>query len=347
MRSAYLLVCWVLLGCLTTVALDPSRKVVFIRDGNVYRGDAAGHVRQLTSDGVPKWALVWSRDGEKLAFMREARDSLGNLVVMTDSGEEVAVIQVQPVGSGPLLRFVETVQWVTPTRVAIGGSVNPSTTALLIMDIETGKQVGEVDSDVGDPVFSPDGGHDASLSGSPHFTPEEFAEPELDIDGKRVYPAQHVKVNFLTEPIWSPDGKKLTVLAADEKSKTYSVITWRADGPLLTIPIPASWDDLKADMFWSDGTLMLSMQPCTWRPVNATTLAPDCTAVGRAWKVTDDSKTLVEIPPRAATRPNAKESPDEQSMLSLVRQAGGSSADVWCKSCALATRPRAATANGQ
>jgi dipeptidyl aminopeptidase/acylaminoacyl peptidase len=351
MRLPYLLIIWTLFSCPTAVANDPSQKAAFVKGNEIYRADAAGHIRQLTSDGIPKWLPAWSEDGQKLAFMRKAprTESLGHLVVITDSGEAVIEIPLEPVEPNvdKAMRFVETLQWIAPDRIAVGGTVNPSTIEVVVLDIATGKQTDETDSDEMAPTFSTDGKHFAGFFGSPHFADEEGKEPELDVDNKRVYPPETIKVDFLTKPVWSPETSDVAVVAKDKKAKTYSVVLWRNDEPLVTLPVPVPWEDVKADLFWKDNALILHVRPCTWHPVNATTIAPDCKTIGRAWKVADDLKTLVEVSPESATKPAAKESVDEESMLSLVKQAGGSSADVWCKSCALATRPRKASVDGQ
>ncbi len=349
MRLARLLMGFVVLSSLAAAASDPSRKALFLAYDDVYSVDAEGHIRQLTFDSVRKWLPVWSPDGRRIAFMRDdpKNESLGHLVVITDSGKRVADIPVQPAGSGPMLQYVEAVQWLNASRIAAGGAVNPSTGYFYIFDVHSGKDVDGVASDDINPAFSPDGNHDAGFLGSPHFAPDEDKEPYLEIDGKRIYPAERVKVIFRAGPLWSQDSSKLAVVAQDEKTNKTSLVIWRSDGPLLTIALPVPWNDLKADLFWQGNTLMLQAAQCVEKPVGHDGFGWDCTVADRAWKLADDLKALLEIPTdsfrNSVEAAKEAEKKDRQAMLSLVNKAGGSDPDVWCKDCALAQRPRKAS----
>jgi len=333
LRLPYFLIALAIMSSLAAAQNDPSLKALYIEDdNNLYLVNAAGDERQLTSDGIPKSMPVWSRDGRRIAFLRDApkHQSLSHLVVITDTGKAVADIPVQPVepNSPGNMRFVEILKWLTPDRIEVGGSINPSTFEVVVFDINTGEEVDETDSDEIAPVFSLDGKHFAGFSGMPHFSDEDNKEPQLDVDNKRVYPAGHVRVDFvdLDEPVWSQDSHKLAVTAKEAKTQKFVLVIWRSDGPLVTLPLPLPWDDVKTNLVWQDNTLMVQAAQCIWRAVNATTTAPFCDGEKRAWRVADDFTSLVEISTESFGH-----------SFEMSKQPENLHPDVWCKSCEVAT----------
>jgi hypothetical protein len=106
------------------------------------------------------------------------------------------------------------------------------------------------------------------------------------------------------------------------------VVAWRSAGEIVSAPLPFTSHGEKIELFWRDETVV-------------------CKAAGRAWKVRSDFRSVIEIPPDTAKSWIELRSQDEESMLFLVKQAGGSDADVWCKSCALTARRRKASVGRQ
>lgn len=352
MRLAVFVIALGILLPSSAAASDPTGKAVYLDENEIYSVDTAGHVRQLTSDGVRKWLPVWSQDGQRIAFMREApkHDSLGDLIVMSESGEKLTEIHVDPADPKEKrqMPYVDSLQWISPDRVAAGGA-DIYSYEVDVFDIKTGEEVDETNSQEIDVVFSPDGKHFASFMGMAHFTPEEDREPEMDIDNKRVYPPEHGKVSFLklNEPVWSQDSSKLAIAAKDEKANKFVLVIWRTDGPLVTLPLPVSWDQIEADLFWQDNKLLVQARKCIEQPMGQDVIGWDCKVGALAWKLSDDVKTLVKIP--TETYSNAMETQaraeqeDENAILLQVKKVGGSYADWWCKSCALAKLPREAS----
>lgn len=352
MRLVYCLIAFTIVVSSPVFSSDASLKAVYVEDNEVYRMSGDGRARQLTSDGIPKRLPVFSQDGRKIAFMRETKkdNSLGDLVVIGDTGEQVADISLEPAGPTEELRmpYVESLQWVSADRIAVGGS-DIYAAQVVVFDINNGREVDETDSQEINVVFSPDGKHFANFGGMAHFTPEEEREPEMDIDNQRIYPPGGGKIYFLklNEPVWSQDSSKLAIAAKDEKAGKFVLIIWRTDGPLATIPLPVSWDDLDADLFWQANTLLVRTRQCVEKTVEPNVIGWDCKVSALAWKLSEDAKTLVTIPvegfANAVAAAEQAEKEDENAILSLVKNAGGSDPDIWCKSCTIANRPRRAT----
>jgi Dipeptidyl peptidase IV (DPP IV) N-terminal region len=295
-------------------ASEPRPKVAFVRDNNVFVMQATGAAKQLTSDGIPKSLLLWSPDGTKLAFLQQIdrKIALGKLVILAEDGKPLNQILVEP-NTPRMLRWVDTLEWVGHARIAAGGSVNPSLSEVVVFDVESGKEVDETDSDDGDPVFSLDGAHFATFSGSPHFTPEEAREPNLNIDNTRIYPAKGVRVDFLVEPAWSDDGASLATVAQIEKSNKVVIVLWNADHGVSTIPLPLAATYPKVEIFWDSDTLFVK-------------------TADRAWKVSD-SKRLASVPVASSVKPARSTSPEQKALEGRARQEGADEIDFWCGDC--------------
>jgi hypothetical protein len=306
---------------------EPHPKVAFVKDNDVFVMRATGAPKQVTSDRVFKTMLAWSPDGTKLAFLEhvDRRIALENLVVIAEDGTPLNQILVQPVDSpvkGPL-RWVDTLEWIGHEKIALGGSVNPSTGEVVVFDVESGKEVDETDTDDGEPVFSLDGTHFAGYSGSPHFTPEEMREPELDVDNKRVHPAKGVRVDFLADPAWADDGTRLATVAQSEKRGQVAIVLWESDHGVSTIRLPLSVTYPRVEIFWNSHTLFV-------------------TNAGQAWKVSD-SKELVSVPVAKAVKSVPSTCPEQKVLEDAARLEGADEVDFWCGDCQPPTRTKKVT----
>jgi hypothetical protein len=295
-------------------ASETHPKIAFVRGNDVFVMQASGAARQLTSDGVPKNMLLWSPDGTKLAFLEQTgrKIALGKLVILAEDGKPLNQILIEP-NTPRMLRWVDTLEWVGNEKIAAGGSVNPSLSEVVVFDVISGKEVDETDSDDGEPVFSLDGTHFATYSGSPHFTPEEAREPELDVDNKRIYPASGVRVDFLVDPAWSDDGTRLATVAQSEKRGEVTIVLWEADHEVRTIPLPLAATYPKLEIFWDSDTLFVK-------------------TADRAWKVRD-SKRLVSVSVANAAKPAPLTSPEQKGLEDRARQEGADEMDFWCGDC--------------
>jgi hypothetical protein len=318
LRRKYLLSFYVLmfLAC-AALAAETHPKLAFVRDNNIFVMQATGAVKRLTSDGVFKIMLAWSPDGTKLAFLEhvDQRIALDNLVVIAEDGAPVNQILIQPIepNSPGTVRWVDTLQWIGNEKIALGGSVNPSTSEVVIFDVRSGKEVDETDADDGEPVFSLDGSHFAGYSGSPHFTPEEMREPEFDVDNKRIYPAPGVRVDFLADPEWSDDGSRVATVAQSEKRGEVTIVLWRADHGVSTILLPLSASYPQVEIFWNSDTLFVK-------------------TADQAWKI-GDSKRLVSVPIAEAVKPAPPTCSEQKVLEGQARLQGADEVDFWCGDC--------------
>ena len=159
-------------------------KAVYYKDGDLFTIGVDGEPRQLTHDGIPKDAQVWSKDGTKIAFLRKIDHAVAidNLVVIdSETGRTLSDILIGPVSSGEgyVFDYIEQIQWLTADTIAAAGSVNPLTDDTLVFDARTGKELADYIDDDGGAVFSPDGEHAAAETGAPHWTPDSERAPEL------------------------------------------------------------------------------------------------------------------------------------------------------------------------
>ncbi len=155
------------------------------------------------------------------------------------------------------------------------GSVNPSTVEYAIVDAETGKEVRWYLADGFSLVWSPDGSHAAYVGYIPHFTPEESCiDTECGFDKPLGgYPPPSTHLEFMGEPLWSPDGTAVAITAEDYDTHASVVIV----RPLRGKPVLAllgiegnprlSWDG--AALLVRAGTNAWRLEPgsCALRPV--------------------------------------------------------------------------------
>jgi hypothetical protein len=303
-------------------------KAAYLKDGDIFTIGANGQSRRLTYDGIPKDFPLWSKDGTKIAFLRKTDrgTASGNLVVIDpETGLTEANILIRPVSpkEGNNIRYIEKIEWLTADKIAAAGSINPSTEDTIVLDARTGEEFTDYTDDAGGAVFSPDGGHAAAETGSPHWTPTVGAEPELDIDFQRVYPAKGVNVTLLSKPAWSEDSGKIAVVVEDYQSKLRSIALCGVQGGCESTALPASESDPN-DRFqiqWNGGRVYVTSQQGTWSFLRGDSLAVVSLPLP-SLKVIADSMTL--------------------GLQKQIQKLGGKQPDFRCADCALAKLPRQA-----
>src|SRR5271170_2298749 len=85
-----------------TFAHGADLKAVYYKDGDLFTIGVDGEPRQLTHDGIPKYDLLWSKDGTKIAFRRKIDHAVAidNLVVIdSETGQTLSDILIGPVSS--------------------------------------------------------------------------------------------------------------------------------------------------------------------------------------------------------------------------------------------------------
>ncbi|MGA2228586.1 MAG: hypothetical protein ABSH41_29480 [Syntrophobacteraceae bacterium] len=320
---------------LTFVALISSAQVVpsdikiaYVKNGEIFVVADGSQPRQLTHDGVPKYLPVWSRDGSKIAFNRDvdAKRALSELVVIDESGHAIKEVLVRPAAEAPPegLRYVESMEWISNDKIAIGGTQNIGLVETVVMDLKTGKEAFNILSNAGEvAVFSPDGSHFAYKDGTPHFSPEESWRPTLNVDDKPVYPEAGMHVTFLSAPKWSNASDSLAIVAEDYLTKIVNLVVWKSSGTVSKFRLDAATHK-EFDLFWSGAALYAQ-------------------SGGRAWRLQDDN--ISEVPKESAINPIKQAELEVKRREELHSAGGGNDADFWCKSCSLTALPRKRSVN--
>jgi hypothetical protein len=299
-------------------------KVAYIMGNDLFVEDQQGRISRLTRDGFPKDMPLWSKDGSMVAFDRKVdagSKALADIVVVRASdGAEVANIPVQPHLGG--LRFVESIEWLTSSSIAVSGSIDPSTTEYITLALPKGEERDDYYDQGDGAAFSADGKHVAYIEGSPHFTPEAEREPNLQVDGKRFYPEQKVHMLFRSAPAWSPDGGRIAIVSQDYSTGKQSLVICALSGVCeAKAKLPGRLGPYQ--IFWDDQDLVLSAGSRTWSLAAA-----------------DD---YAHAAPMTSPSPLQLASEAKRNAQVRVRAAGGEFADEWCQNCIAARLPRRAS----
>lgn len=310
-------------------AFSAPTKSTFIKNDEVFVISDSSAPKEITQDGIPKSLPVWSKDGKEIAFLRKIgpEKALANLVVVDSEGIPKGNVLIRPAESAlpNAMRFVETIQWLSDSKIALGGSSNPSLTETLVVNPISGAVLDDIYDDGGGPVFSPDGNHVAYEDGMPHFTPEEDWKPRLNIDDKPVFPTGDGHFVFLTPLRWSPNSTELAVVVGAFGTKNTSLVLWHTTGPALILQLQGPADS-QMDTFWAGNDLFVVSNSHTWElPAGAS--------------------QLTETAPHAMASPVEQAYRTKKNLEPMIERAGGKDADFWCESCPLVNLPRKVTVN--
>ena len=299
-------------------------KIVFVKNGQIFALTEHGErIRQLTEEGASKYLPVWSKDGSRIAFLSAGvKDQMrGHLIVIDEDGNTLHDMPYQGrMDSAGGMRFIESLEWIGSDRIALSGSVNPSLTATIVIDLTKQTDYGGIFDDGPGADFSPDGRHFAYSTGSPHFTPESMREPTLNVDFAEVFPELGAHINFVSRRAWAPDSGSLAVIIEDPLTKRRRVLVWSLDGSESKISAPLPLGEI-ADLFWRDSDLIINSSQGSLR-------------------VSTKTLSLESISSREVANPDRAVLPERLRLLDLVEGYGGREPDFWCGQCALAALPR-------
>jgi hypothetical protein len=326
-RMKKLLILAIFLVCSNTASGDSGISGVFIKNDEIVVSTDDARQIQLTYDRTPKNHPVWSKDGTMIAFTEETDKwvALDRLVVISRDGKLLYNFLIHPVVPGLEvvgMRYVERIEWVTNSKIAVSGSINPFTVENIIFDLSTREISRNFLSD-GYPVYSPDGLHVAYISPVPHFTPRSDRESELVVDNDQpVYPPVDTKVDFISGPAWSADGQTLAIVATILDTKISNIVIWHArdvEPSLVPLPIKQEKDRyISAKLFWKgDGVFVISDN--------------------QAWSFAQGR--LGEISLSQAVNPK-QDALNMKKKLETSHGVGPGQSDFWCQSCRLSSLPR-------
>ena len=294
--------------------------------GALVAGPAGGRIVPLVQGGQGRSLPVISPDGTRIAFIQATDKSvaLDDLVVVARDGHELARAHIEPVIENTAyagMRYVEAVRWISPTRVVVSGSINPSTSQYYTIDASTGAMLDDFTDDASRPAFSPDGRHVVVLGESPHFTPADERQPVLLLDGKPIWtPAKGTAL--AAAPAFSPDGQRIAWASRDTQGRTS--LNVRDGASLHTAPLPVA-PDSDVTLAWSGSRVVATASPL------------GVPGQARAWSADAQGRALtaqLAVDPKAAARAL------QRALAKDAAAAGVQDPDFWCAACSLAGLPR-------
>lgn len=337
------------------VRADAISSLVVRPDNNLYLTKPDGEVVQLTRDGVAKDMPLFSPDGAEIAFAESADRGGGKamIVVVDRQGRELYRVYVhpkQPVDAQAAdddpdaMTHFDGYQWLSGSRIAVSGAINPSSGENLVYDLPT-RGLSYRFFDDGGVAYAPNGARVAYLSGMAHFAPQASWAPVLMVvddpgvrnDSFRVYPVRGAPpdIRFISQPAWSVDSESLGVLVEDLHTRLIKLVVWdRARNPAVTeaeLPaganrelLPNTSDDDRAVVFHGANGWIVA-------------------AERGAWQLGMDGKTFLPVQGSAATHPAIAARALRRRLERAATDAGARvpwSTDFWCPSCSLSTLPR-------
>lgn len=312
--------------CLCGLAAAKAQEIrtVMILGNEICVRTNSGAISHLTNDDIPKRLPVWSKDGKQIALAEKAGTlAMAKVVVIDENGSKLSEVLIHPnkpneVPTG--MRYVEAIEWLEPHRVAISGSMNPSTIEYQIIDVNTGAVVKQFFDEGNGAAFSSDGAHYAYVSGRPHFTPANECAPTLNVDDKAVFSERGDQVEFIDVPHWSQDDQSVAALIKNPQTEALSVVIWRQGATRAsTIAAPLSPKE-SMTLFWNRSALYVMgdsskkiymLREGLWSPVEGNVVDPRASA---------------EIL--------------KSRLKAEVRKIGGKNADFWCADCELTALAR-------
>ncbi len=360
-RKYFALVLAFVLGIGYAFSQSAGIKVVYRKGNNIFTIDADGQPRQLTDDSLSKGWPLWSKDGRKIAFVREIDKSValeGLIVIDPETGKTLSDIRICPVSTDDEIydiRYIQGIEWQTDDKIAAVGNVNPSTTQTFVYELRTGKELMDYPDDDGGAVFSPNGEHAATEDGMQHWLSDAEREPELDIDNQRIYPAKSVHVSLLSKPAWSENSEKVAIVAEDYLSNQMRVVVCRLKGDCLSTKLPASIptsgddsQDVRFRVQWKDGRVFATY-PEVVLPQDQGTVQESTWSLHPGDAQAISAATPPDLMPNVYDTPLSFQNKILQlggdkalNLLKQVQKLGGVEPDFWCRDCGLAKLPREA-----
>lgn len=288
-----------------------------VEDNQIVAGRLGEAPMQLTQEQAHKRFPVRSKDGAQIAFIQDSPDksALADLVVIDANGRFRASWPVGYVKPGEIrsgMRFVEELEWIDDNRIAVRGSINPSTSDYEVITVSDGSTTGFADDGAG-AAFSSDGKHVAYMTGAPHFGGERT--PTLTIDDVPAATPFPADIEEVERPVWSDDGRSVALMARRPEEVTWMIAHADVEhGGNLLKPHSVPFSG-RAVVHWSGSLLQVqsgTQETYAW--------------TSGAWALV--KQNLLPVDSRAAG-------------AALQRQLRAERwGDFWCAHCALSSLPR-------
>jgi len=296
---------------------------------------------------------LWSKDGELVAFVENAPPSqaLAILHVVDRYGQSFLSLPIKPVVAGEVnsgMRAVEALQWIDSHRIAVSGSVNPSTQEVLVVDLQRDAVADEFIDDGGGVSFSPDGKHTAQLTGAPHFTPSANRRPVLRVDSKDISLPSTVDAASFGAPLWSPDSRSVAIPMKDATGRDV-VAHWQPQGlRIVRLPAATASNPTRTDLFWSGNTLQLRRTSAATTPLRPGEKRPTT----ETWSINPGVKMaawikLANSQPDPAQAARAAKANVLKALPADLASTPPDLADVWCQACGIEKIARRTDTTGE
>lgn len=344
----------VLVASAADAQAQAATRITFVQNNAVCTVGASAVQRCLAASNLRVRLPVWSRDGNRIAYIEDTNSdrALSTLVVSDPFGQVLARVPLKPVARNEVrsgMRQVESIEWLTSDQIVVSGTINPSSTEHLVVNLLQLAVTSEYVDDGQGAAFSPDGKHVAVIEGAPHFASVSGRAPVLMVDGREVFTKFDADASNLGRPVWSADSSTVAVPLRNDSGKQGVVY--------LNIHNAASrWVDLPfadqgrnggaAAVFWSGGALHVqrkaSVVPSKLGMGQSS--APDAASTGPGAAVTAVQDWTLQVS-RTAAGWRQVQTPavnPELAAQALRRQAAATrlpanarDVDVWCAACAL------------
>jgi hypothetical protein len=236
-----------LLAVMSAVGLlsATEERIAVLKGQDVMITDTDGKVLiKLPNDPRLKGNLQWLPDGRRLSYIVKGPErSKGRLVIVDETGVVVKEVTVLPNDPGDGIRFIESVEWVSATKVRLGGSANPRNWGQFDLDVETGEESNWQWGCCASFIASPDGKHIAYL-GLLAMGPDEERADGVEMDHERVeYSGEgsletRPGIRVLAGPAWCEDSKNVVFLERTRGSAETAVTFLSVSGGFKRIPVP-------------------------------------------------------------------------------------------------------------
>lgn len=331
---------WILASNCTIAQARDDYRVVFIENKQICLTGPSRAVNCIAGNDREKFLPVWSREGDRIAYIEigGTPSALATLFVIDTQSRRLGEVPLKVVEKGEIrsgMRQVESLEWISGSRLVALGSINPSSTEYLVVDTSKMKVVEEFVSDGFGATFSPDGLSYIATSGLPHFTKKESRNPSLIINGHRLQNLVPNQTEIAGAPSWAPDGSTVAVplryATSTSSAEVDLTVLWLQDSnEKRSIMVPANTRKLE----WGASGLI------------ATTLASGQKAGEvQAWELPIVTKPFQMSGWRLVSRPPSVDAENMNRRLtaelrSWLKMDSGSSIDIWCKGCILSDLPR-------
>jgi hypothetical protein len=303
------------------------------KSGDLVLRSQDGVARTLIHGGMARRKPVFSPDGSRIAFVQATDPHLARaaLVVVDLDGHELTRVLIEPVVGETRyagMRYVEAIRWLTPNRLVVRGSLNPSQSQYYVVDIASGRLLDDVIDDTSSAVWSPDALHVATTTGEPHFESDEDHAPSIEIDRHMVYPTTPTRdIAIVASPQWSTDGRSLGWVVLHRPDKSLASVVWRA-GAVQETRLGRVPPDNEFGAFWAGNRLIVT---------ESTPDTPEQAV--HAWAI--ESGMSRPVAPSEAVDPLRDARRQREHLIGEAMEAGLVQPDVWCRQCPLRALPRA------